>query len=62
MENKQHLFSAINNRHHLVHRGGKDKDGNTLIITKNNVIDLIKDVRLFGINLYLQLSDLDQTN
>ncbi|MFO9099767.1 hypothetical protein [Legionella pneumophila] len=62
MENKQHLFSAINNRHHLVHRGGKDKDGNTLVITKNDVIDLIKDVRLFGIYLYSQLSELNATN
>lgn len=49
-------------RHDLVHRGGKDKDGNLLVVTKNDVIDLAKGVRLFGIDLYLQLTILNQSN
>lgn len=61
-ENKQPILYAIHMRHDLVHRGGKDKDGNILVITKNDVIDLTKSVRLFGIHLYSQLTSLNQSN
>ncbi len=40
------LFCAINQRHDLVHRNGKSKDGDTIILKRENVVDLIQEVRL----------------
>ncbi|WP_447978224.1 HEPN domain-containing protein [Candidatus Nitrospira bockiana] len=41
------LFRAIKVRHDLVHRNGKTKDGATIAITKNDVLDLIEKIESF---------------
>lgn len=38
------IFRAINNRHDIIHRNGKTKDGNELRITKQDVLGLISKV------------------
>lgn len=59
-ESKKLIFSAIIKRHDLVHRGGKDKDGNSVDINKNSLSDLINNVGLFGIDLFTQLTRLEE--
>ncbi len=43
-----HLFRAILMRHDLVHRNGKTKDGGEILLNRNDVSDLIEQVRTFG--------------
>lgn len=40
-----HIMKAVEIRHHTVHRNGKDKDGNTIEITKEMLETLILDVK-----------------
>ncbi|MBO1882878.1 hypothetical protein J4N46_00100 [Capnocytophaga sp. Marseille-Q4570] len=48
-------MKIVINRHHMVHRNGKDKDGNEIILDINNVNDVIYKVEEFikKINLLL---------
>lgn len=41
------LAKAVRNRHDIVHRNGKTKDGNEVIVNKENVEDLIGEVEAF---------------
>ena len=41
------LAKAVRNRHDIVHRNGKSKDGVETILTKENVEDLIREVEAF---------------
>lgn len=43
-ENLEYVFKAINTRHDIVHRNGKSKSGEEIIITIVNVRDLIDQV------------------
>lgn len=43
--NISHLIKAINIRHGIVHRNGKADDGKIHIITSENILSLINDVR-----------------
>jgi hypothetical protein len=49
------VMKIVINRHHMVHRNGKDKDGNEIILDINNVNDVIYKVEEFikKINLLL---------
>lgn len=38
------IFKAVKKRHDLVHRAGKDKDGNTVSVTREELSDLINSV------------------
>ena len=40
-------MKIVINRHHMVHRNGKDKDGNEIILDINNVNDVIYKVEEF---------------
>lgn len=42
---------ATQKRNHLVHRGGKDKDGNVVLITENDLDMLLDHARIIGENL-----------
>lgn len=35
------LYVSVQTRHHLVHRNGRDQEGNLIVITKENIINLI---------------------
>lgn len=41
------VMKIVINRHHMVHRNGKDKDGNEIILDINNVNDVIYKVEEF---------------
>jgi len=41
------LAKAVRNRHDIVHRNGKTKEGNEVIVNKENVEDLIGEVEAF---------------
>lgn len=43
-------------RHDIVHRNGKDKDGNTLEVTYPFVVDALDSIELFVMNMRLKLS------
>lgn len=49
------LVKAIEKRHHLVHRNGKDKDGNMVTVTEQEVRDLKEEVQNFIQNIQKQL-------
>ncbi|PKL41994.1 MAG: hypothetical protein CVV41_16215 [Candidatus Riflebacteria bacterium HGW-Riflebacteria-1] len=52
------LRKAIIKRHDLVHRNGKDKDGNLVSVTKNELTDLLQEVRDFACDLNSTLEKL----
>ncbi len=46
-EATESIFSAIDKRHHIVHRNGKDKNGNEVEVTKGDISSLLDDVSDF---------------
>ena len=42
------LYKAIAKRHDIVHRNGKTKDGEQIIISKSEIEELMQDVRTFA--------------
>lgn len=50
------IASATLNRNHLVHRGGKDKEGNLVVITDQTLETLIDDASNLAIALYNSLN------
>ncbi|HCX7795103.1 TPA: hypothetical protein OZ641_004943, partial [Escherichia coli] len=44
------------NRNHLVHRGGKDKEGNLVVITDQDLETLIENASNLAIMLYNSLN------
>lgn len=53
------IFKAVKKRHDLVHRAGKDKDGNIVSVTREELSDLINSVKEFvgDINEQIQGAD-----
>lgn len=60
--NKRPIFTGIKNRHHLVHRGGKDKKGNKLDITAQELSQLIDNVCVFINDLNTKVNKLPTLN
>lgn len=56
------LMKCISIRHDIVHRNGKDKDGNTRNITKEDVITLAHNVTDFIRNIESQISMIGHIN
>ncbi len=52
------ISKAVSKRHDLVHRNGKDKDGNEVIVNSDMVIKLINEVRTFVTQIDNQIKDL----
>jgi hypothetical protein len=50
------LEKAINLRHDIVHRNGRQKDGRELVIEASDIAGLIEDVRLLAIRVDLAVS------
>lgn len=44
----KNLYKAIAKRHDIVHRSGKTKDGEQIIISRNEIEELMQDVRTFA--------------
>jgi len=55
------LMQSISIRHDLVHRNGKDKNGNSHTITKDNVLELCDRILSFVENIEEQFNDLTVT-
>ncbi|MFN7084968.1 hypothetical protein ACK4RQ_20065, partial [Proteus mirabilis] len=53
----ENIEIATITRNHLVHRGGKDKDGNLVEVTKQNLDNLINDAVSIGEKLNDSLKD-----
>lgn len=49
-------MKAVEKRHHIIHRNGKDKDGNAIVITKSDVEELINNIIVFVENIEKQLN------
>ncbi len=56
------IFRSIRIRHDIVHRNGKTKDGKDILVTKEDVKNLIKTVKQFVQHIDNQLIDHDLTN
>lgn len=56
------IFSAIQTRHHIVHRNGKTQDGKEILITHKGVDDLIGAVEKFVQQIDTQLSEVRSNN
>ena len=56
------LMKCISIRHDIVHRNGKDKDGNLRIINKDDVLNIATSVSEFILNIENQLTDKDIDN
>lgn len=50
-DNVDILYKVIAKRHDIVHRGGKTKDGVSIIVTKDELILLIEEVKSFADNI-----------
>lgn len=61
-ENLDPIFSAIEKRHDLVHRNGKDKDGSQVIITESDLNTLIENASNFIEYVNNQFSDTDEAD
>ncbi len=46
---------ATHKRNHLVHRGGKDKEGNLVVITEQDLGELLSNAMAIGENIHLNL-------
>ncbi|MBD0262586.1 MAG: hypothetical protein ICV78_07645 [Tolypothrix sp. Co-bin9] len=44
-EHLEELFKAIEKRHHFVHRNGKSKDGEEIILSQKNIEELMAEAR-----------------
>lgn len=51
------LMRAINKRHDFVHRNGKDKNGNIMVISADDVNNLLKEVLDFSQDIDRQISN-----
>lgn len=56
------LMKCISIRHDIVHRNGKDKDGNLRIINKDDVLNIATSVSEFILNIENQFTDKDIDN
>lgn len=56
-----YLMKAIQKRHDIVHRNGKDKEGKMTLITKEDVKELIEKVSDFIQNIETQFRNIDLT-
>ena len=56
-DNLSAVFRAVLTRHDIVHRNGKTKDGNEIIITPNDIASLIEAVEAFAQHIDAQLAD-----
>lgn len=54
--NISELMKCINLRHHIVHRNGKDKDGNLVPVTKDDIEELAEKLTAFIENIEQQFS------
>jgi hypothetical protein len=54
------LYTAIMNRHDIVHRNGKNKEGQLLNVNKKEITELISDSRRFVEHINLQLPILSE--
>ncbi len=54
-KNLSSIFNAIQKRHDIVHRNGKDKDGNVIKIAPRDVELVIKNMKTFIKNIDKQL-------
>ena len=54
------LFRAILIRHDIVHRNGKTKTGEEIIVTKDQIVDLIGEVESFVQHVDKQLSSMKE--
>ena len=43
----EELYKAVSKRHDFVHRNGKDKDGNEVIVDSSMIEKLVDDIRIF---------------
>jgi hypothetical protein len=50
------IMQCVNKRHHIVHRNGKDKDNNPILINIEDVEDVLKKVYNFISNIEKQIS------
>ena len=41
------LMKAVNRRHHIVHRNCRDKDGKEVIVSEEDVLELMQQVGAF---------------
>ena len=46
--NIKNLYKAIAKRHDIVHRSGRTKDVKQIIISRNEIVELMQDVRTFA--------------
>jgi hypothetical protein len=49
------LHKAIETRHHIVHRNGKTKDGKEVVVTADDIAQLIGEVEAFVKHVHDQL-------
>ncbi|ENP8324489.1 hypothetical protein M2G54_22145 [Vibrio vulnificus] len=49
------IYKAITIRHDIIHRNGKDKNGQSIILDKGDVHQLLQDVRAFVAEVNLQI-------
>ena len=56
------LIKPINIRHDLVHRNGKDKDGNEHLIGKDDVLVLLEEISKFISNIEQQVNPMFNSN
>ena len=47
-ENVENLYKAVAKRHNIVHRSGKTKEGESIIVTKDELIKLMDEVKSFA--------------
>lgn len=60
-KNMEGLFTAVQKRHDIVHRGGKSKTGIAVVVSMRDVYELIKEVKAFIVNLDKQVGALRRT-
>lgn len=53
----QEIMKAVEKRHHIIHRNGKDKEDNSIVITNTDVDDLIACITKFVENIDDQLAE-----
>ncbi|OYE03388.1 HEPN domain-containing protein [Nostoc sp. 'Peltigera membranacea cyanobiont' 232] len=56
-EDLKKLFKAIKNRHHLVHRNGKSKDGEKITLTQKDIEELVAEARKLVDFIYEQFGN-----
>ena len=49
------IYKYVLKRHDFVHRNGKDKDGNVVFLNSNMLIKLVKDIRMFVVEIDNQI-------